>query len=129
MGVISRAPTARGLSPADREELRDALFERVVILTCHYDPDRVGIVFRPWLYQRLRFAAIDALREWHGRNGHKRVVDERLRDAARPADLDDGGGPTLVEPDRPATAGSVDDGRDRDAPLAWLYAQGDRTAA
>jgi hypothetical protein len=85
-GVIQLLPTTGDLSAADREELFGALLERVLVLTQKYDPrrddprHREPLVFRAWLYARLRLAAIDVLRSWLGRNGQKRVLDDGVHD-------------------------------------------------
>lgn len=75
-GAAHQAST--NLSAADEDELLGHLFEQVVVLTRSYDPSRAGIVFRLWLYHELRRDAIDFLRSWLGRDGRKRVFDERL---------------------------------------------------
>lgn len=131
--VIERMPTARELSHADQEELFGALLERVVILTRRYDrsrddpSQRASLRFDLWLYQRLRLAAIDELRSWLGRQGQKRVVDERLLAATRrDVGVDDGGDPRLDGRDDAASASARDDGRDRVVPASWLRPPRDR---
>jgi hypothetical protein len=135
-GVIGRTPTTRDLSNADVEELFSALLERVVVLQRKYDPNRddprrrAPLQFRPWLYQRLRLAAIDELRFWLGRQGQKRVFDERLLLAARrDAERADRSSPSLAGPHGAATEGADELDRDRTVPVDWIYARRDRTAA
>jgi hypothetical protein len=135
-GVIGRLATTRELSEADRDELFGHLLERVVVLTAKYDRARVTpgrkvpLLLPGWLFRELRLDAIDFLRQWHGRQGQKRVVDERLLDAARRDGAgDDAGDPRADGREHPSAAGADDDERDRTVPLDWLYARGDRTAA
>lgn len=127
-GVIDRVATSRDLSPADREELLSHLFERVVVLQRSYDPDRRGILFRPWLYRNLQLDAIDFLRAWLGRRGEKRVVDERVLNAGRGPELADGGGSFDTGPDIAAAEAEQLHGGGRVIPRAWLHPPRDRAA-
>lgn len=120
------------ISPADRDLLISELYATTVALANRFEP-RSGIVFRPWLYQRLRFAAIDFLRSWNGRKGEKRATDDRYLDAA----LRDAGGDDLAAAadvrshhanpvGGAAAAGAGDRPEDWADDLGRLYARGDR---
>ena len=131
-GVIGGLRTTSPLSPADHDELMGALFEQVVVLTRSYDGGRVGgrVVFRAWLFRELRFDAIDFLRSWLGRQGQKRVFDERVLDAGRrDTGLDDDGDPAADRLRGSAGERADGDERDRTVPVAWLHFGGDREAA
>jgi hypothetical protein len=134
-GVIGRTPTTRDLSDADRDELFSALLERTVVLTRKYDPSRddprrrAPLQFRPWLFQRLRLAAIDELRHWHGRQGQKRVFDERLLDAARRRVGVDDGDPGVDRPDPATSEDASFAGALRTLPPRRTNALGDRERA
>src|SRR6266496_2122431 len=80
LGVLTEAVVKlrEPLPPADFEEAMCALFERVIRLQRQYDPPSAGIEFRPFVFQRLRFATTDHFRSWCGRHGEKRVPDLRF---------------------------------------------------
>lgn len=128
LGVIRETVQSVGherLLDADRDELHAALLEQVVVLDAAFDETRPGIVFRPWLYQRLRWAAIDFVRSWIGRRGEKRVVDVRLAwQAGGDAGLED-----AADADGPAlsrlVAAAGGDETDRFDARAWLLRDGD----
>ena len=67
------------LTPMEQEEALLALLEQVVVAEREFE-ERPGIVFRAWLYARLRHRLIDHLRKAHGRDGRKRVMDTGARD-------------------------------------------------
>lgn len=63
------------LEPADHDESLAFLLGEVVVLDRKYDAGRAGIVFAPWLYQRLRWAIVDHWRSFYGRQGQHRLPD------------------------------------------------------
>lgn len=132
LGILSRSPGVRDLPSVEREELRDHLFERVIVLAPLYDPSRddpgrrAPLLFRLWLYAELRNDAIDHLRQWRGRRGQKAVVDTRLAvQAARDGGLDDES-PRVDRLGGSVTSCASDSPQDRASDLERLYAQGDR---
>lgn len=113
------------LSLADRDLLVSELYAATVALANRFQP-RPGIVFRPWLYQRLRFAAIDFLRSWNGRKGEKRATDDTYYNA-RLADAGVDDRTHRVDPlGGSAAQGTGDRQEDWADPLGRLYARGDR---
>lgn len=113
--------TRSGVPEADYDELVAALFEQVVVLDRRFDSERVGILFRPWLYVQLRRRAIDFLRSWRGRKGEKAVVRAESADAGDPREdrleptLSEGDG--VAADDRPSSFGGLLHCRDRS--VAW----------
>lgn len=51
------------LERADFDEALDYLLESVFVVAQRFDETRRGIVFRPWLFQRLRWRLMDWFRE------------------------------------------------------------------
>lgn len=121
-GVIAEVAGPQGLArlePCDYEDSLAFLLAEAVVLNERYDSTRVGIVFRPWLYQRLRWALVDEWRRTFGRHGEKRIPDTRLREQRlRDAGIDDPGGPG---------AGDADPGADR-LDVALIPRPGDHEA-
>lgn len=125
-GVIGRVGSARGIGPADLDELFGHLCAQAVVLTGAYDPHRdvTGrLVFRAWLFRELSFDAIDFLRSWLGRSGEKRVADvvpSRFDDSD---DLEPAGVGRLG---RAAATGEGDSQEGWADAVGRLYARGDR---
>jgi hypothetical protein len=95
---------------ADRDEVLLFLFEQVVVIRGKYLPaDHPGILFRPFLYERLRWRLRDHYRHLEGRRGEKPKPDSLDRplepdvdsswriDPADPLDRDDLGARRLGE--------------------------------
>jgi hypothetical protein len=106
-GVIAPLRASASLTPDDELELFSHLLEETVKLIPRFNP-RAGatVLFRPWLFQRLRGKAIDWCRTFYGRRGQKRVLDSRRLDAARrDSGYDEGfveheqAGPERMEPE------------------------------
>jgi hypothetical protein len=137
-GVIGRVCAAHELRAVDRDELRDALFEKVLVLIAKYDRRRddprqaARLAFRPWLFRELQLDAIDELRRWHGRRGERRVVDtrsfERVASSGDVFNELDGDHP--VDRSASVEAGHADPARDaRALPREWTDLRPDRRRA
>ncbi|SRR6266496_3144756 len=133
VGVLAEATRrlCRPLERCDLEESLAFLLGEVVVLDRVYDPARVGIVFRPWLYQRLRFRLVDHWRTTFGRHGEKRVPDNglSLRELdAEAADNLRGGGLGQARPGSAPAGGAADVGGAWSLPREWLDLHRDRAA-
>lgn len=76
----------RTFESRDFEELLAYLLSQSWVESLRFEP-RPGIKAEPWLYQKLRQRLIDQLRSSWGRNGQKRVPDDRY---ARQTAADEG---------------------------------------
>lgn len=134
-GVIARqrAAAPQDFSPADFDETLGWLLGEVIVLEARFE-QRPGIIFRPWLFQRLCWAVIDHWRSFYGRNGQHRVPplppiegDDDSWDVEQRDPMDDDrSGASRLE--RVVAEFTVDPPDARDVALRWVLTDGDREA-